>query len=336
MADRTVHSRGGHRARRPPLIGATHARHREIPNHPGRGTRPDVLAQAHRALSATRQHASRIIFAAPVPELGGSVVVPDMPIWKVVVRTAHSPACGIVVIAGLLISAVVAPLLPGPPRVSHPFTQHSMHRHTPGAPAGAPMAPGSPDPAESASSGTDPGSPPSAAQGDNPAGVGSDSASLLDAGPPAAPDPELEAAMKDIDAQADLDQALASQNPAPPAAGPSCEPVCTDSNPPAPQQLPDQPPPSAVVDQPAPVREGSTPTTTPPGALPTDAAHAPANPSASSTASSTVALPTDPSNSSAPSSPVASAADSPTSPAQTSAAVLPAQLPASSAPSSTG
>jgi hypothetical protein len=204
------------------------------------------------ALSATRQRASRVIRPAPVPELGGAVVDTKTSAWQVMMRTAQTPAFGVVVIAGLVFAGFDAAT---PPLLTHSLTPHPAH-------SSAPHPAHTPTPLGPAPTGAEPRggiylAPPLAeTKVENPRGLGPDSTAKIhdeatnDSPGPYVPkadaDPDapkanadLDAALNELDRQADRDEAWASQHPAPPPA-PACSPICTGSTAPTPHQGPVQ------------------------------------------------------------------------------------------------
>ena len=234
----------------------------------GSGARP--------ALSALRQRVFRIIHPAGVPKLGGAVIAPDAPAWQMMIRAARTPACGVAVIVGVVFSGVGA----AAPSLAHRLIPHSAPTLTPhAAPTLTPVAAptptphAAPTPTRHGNAATTvrlgPSTNPAPVLGDiqleNPDRLGPHSMPTHhDEAPKDIPDlnapianPDLDAALTDLDQQADRDQAWASQHP---AAGPatSCAPTCTDSTRSQPQEGP-APPPAGTHDTPSTTRPPTDP-----------------------------------------------------------------------------
>jgi hypothetical protein len=182
-----------------------------------------------------------MIDPARVPELGGAVVDTETSAWQAMVRAAQTPAFGVAVIAGVVFagfSAATPPLLTHSPtpNPAHSLPPNPAHRPTPLSPATT---------AAEHRGGSDLIPPLAETKVVNPRRLGPDSAPKIhdeatrddpDPGPPK-DNPELDAALNELDQQADRDEAWASQHPAPPPA-PACSPICTGSTTPVPQQGP--------------------------------------------------------------------------------------------------
>ena len=201
------------------------------------------------ASSATLQRATRMIRPARVPELGGAVIDTAARPWQATIRAAQTPAFAVVMMAGLAFAGfggAIPPLFtqsltPHPahsvtPHPAHSPTPHPAHRSTPLGPATTGPQPGGRTYLAPPLAGT---------KVENPRGPGPDSPSKShdeatkdtpDPNPPGA-NPDLDAALNELDRQADRDEAWASQHPAPPPA-PGCSPICANPAAPAPQQGP--------------------------------------------------------------------------------------------------
>jgi hypothetical protein len=185
-----------------------------------------------------------MIYPARVPELGGAVIDTETSAWQLMIRAAQTPAFKVAVIVGLAFAgfgAATPPLLTHSltPNLAHGWARHPAHRPTPLGPATTGAEPGAridfaPRLAET--------------KGENPRGLGPDSTPKnhdeatrdgpdSDAPKANADFNDLDAALNELDQQADRDEAWASQHPAPPPA-PACSPICTDPTTPTPQQGP--------------------------------------------------------------------------------------------------
>jgi len=204
------------------VTGAKHAMPKAR-NAPDRRARTAGTLRAPFALSATLQRAFRMVYPARVPELGGAVIDTETSAWRVMTHAAQTPALKVAVIAGVAFAgfgAATPPLLTHSltPHPAHDWARHPVHRPTPFGPA---------------STGAEPGAridfAPRLAKTkiENPRGLGPDSTPPKthdeatrgdpDPGPPNA-NPDLDAALNELDQQADREAAWASQHPAPPPA----------------------------------------------------------------------------------------------------------------------
>ena len=171
------------------------------------------------ALSATLQRAFRMVYPARVPELGGAVIDTERSAWQLMIRAAQTPAVKVAVIAGVAFAAFGAmtpPLLTqgSAPHPAQSLTPHPAHRPTPFGPASVGAQPGVGSHLES---------PLAEAKVEHPRGPGPDSTpqthdqgSRDTPGPDAPPKTDLDAALNELDQQADREEAWASQHPAPP------------------------------------------------------------------------------------------------------------------------
>lgn len=225
------------------LTGAKHAMPKAR-HAPDRRARTARALRPSFALSATLKRAFRMIYPARVPELGGAVIDAESSAWKLMIRAAQTPAFMVAVIAGLAFAGFGAAT---PPFLTHSLTPHSAH-------SGARHPANRPTPLGPATTGAEPGGridfAPRLAETkvENPRGLGPDSTPEIhdeatrdgsdsDATKANADFKELDAALNELDHQADRDEAWASQHPAPPPA-PACLPICTDPTTPTPQQGP--------------------------------------------------------------------------------------------------
>lgn len=202
-----------------------------------RAPRPRTAA-AYRSLAATRQRLRRMIHPTRVPRLGGTVIDGDTPAWQVMIRAAQTPAFGIVLIVGLVLAGFGTASFP---LLARSLTQQPTHSLTPHP------APG-PAPPLGRVAGTEPGWSVYPAptlgdtQGENPGELGHNpTRKINDEATKDEPDreaprdnPELDAALKELEEEADRDEAWASKHPAPPLEAPACSPNCTDSAAPTP------------------------------------------------------------------------------------------------------
>lgn len=220
-----------------------------------RRARTEGAPGARRAMSAMRERTFRVIRPAPIPKLGGAMIAPDIPTWQVMIRAAQTPAFGIAVIVSLVFSGLSAAALPSlAPRP----TPHPAQRPTPHLGHGLPLR----DPATTAlklGSSTYPAPPLGDTRGENAAGLGpGPTPKVHDEAHPANPylgrpqdipnreaptdNPDLEAALTELDQQADRDQAWSAQHLTPPGPAPSCPPICADPNAPKAQSELNPPP----------------------------------------------------------------------------------------------
>jgi hypothetical protein len=218
--------RRGRRAGSHTWAGKKHAK-------PGRhaANRPERTAGAllmRRAFLAMRQRAFCVIQPSRVRTLDGAVIAPDPPTWQVMTRAAQTAAFGIAVIVGLMFAGFGAILAgSGPP--AHPVVTDKL---TPG-PAHGLTSRGPATTAPKLGSSAYPAPPLADMRAGNPAGSGpgptptvhgkSRQGNLDRETPQVVPDlkppntdPELEAALNELDQKADRDRAWASRDPTPP------------------------------------------------------------------------------------------------------------------------
>jgi hypothetical protein len=200
------------------LTGAKHAMPKAR-HAPDRRSRTARTLRAPFALSAARQRAFRMVYPGRVPELGGAVIDTETSAWQLMIRAAQTPAFRVAVIAGLAFAWFGAAT---PPLLTHSSAPHPAH-------SSAPHPARKPTPVGPATTGSKPAggiylTPPLAMTTvENPRGPGPDSmpkihdeATRGDPGPDAATNPELDAALNELDHQAERDEAWASQHPVPP------------------------------------------------------------------------------------------------------------------------
>lgn len=234
--------RDGRRAGSHGLGGAKHAKPTGRARYAAdRRARAPGSSGLGRGLSAMRQ---QLFHSRPtrVTKLGGAVIDPDPPAWQVMIREAQRPAFGVAVIVGLILAGF-GPATP--PLLAHGLKTHPAHRLTPHtADRLAPRGPATT--AVKLGPPTYPVPPIGDIKLENPDRLGhnpiltnSDEVPK-DSPDPKAPiaNPDLDAALKELDEQADRDEAWASQHPAPPGPAPSCPLICTDSTSPPPRQGP--------------------------------------------------------------------------------------------------
>jgi hypothetical protein len=193
-----------------------------------------------RALSVTRRP---LFHTGPnrFPELSGGLVDPDPPVWQVMIRAAQTPAFGVAVIIGVIFAGFAAAT---PPLLAHGPATHPAHRLSPhNVPR---LMPRGPTTAVKLGPSAYPVPPIGNVQLENPDRLGHNPTPTNDDGVPKdSPDPkapianpDLDAALNELDQQADRDEAWASQHPAPPGPAHLCPPICTDAPSPPPEQVP--------------------------------------------------------------------------------------------------
>jgi hypothetical protein len=219
------------------------------------------VAEALRARFAPeiRQRVTRVIHAPRVPEFGVALLADRAWVWQGLVRAVRTPAFGVAMITCLISAGVLTATLSPRPTSPPPARGTSL---TPKAPfgtvsgtssgsqsdAGKPPPPGQVPHTGAAPPGDVPqtgAAPPSDAGPQTSEGPGHDLSLDSQGLPPASPDPDLEAALSDLDKRADFDQRHSlDQRPPVPTAGPPA--ALTDGQP------PDAPPPATSATAPAP------------------------------------------------------------------------------------
>jgi hypothetical protein len=218
--------------------------------------------RARLALAELRNRVTRVIHASRVPELGVALLAAREWLWQLGVRAARPRAFCVSLITCLLVAGVLAaepsprPIVRPPPRGTS-LTPRAPTPTVPGTSSGSQFDAGKQTPR-----GDVPQTGAVSPVGDLPSHTSEDPGHDLSLDiqglPPAPGDPDLEAALSDLDKQADLDQLMweqhgLGQRPPVPAAG----------SPAAPRdgQVPDAPRPATSTTASAP--QSSPPTTVP-------------------------------------------------------------------------